>query len=262
MHCSPCDMPRSSLAYCSVCCFSPFLNLCVVVDYLSYEIHLQKVPIMWVVFLPRQTRRPQVRQPDQSHRAAGSTGRSDHWTGSSVSVSIGDDVSAAGSSKTTHTQSHHNTNTHSKYREWEVRQQPINFQLELSLWLISTLFYWSRESCRQRYIKEKWRGWLTGKGRRTQYIKIISYLLSVVFLYPLYHSEHSLSNLWVHWMTTSFKYILKWLWIIFIESISLQWKSLYCATKLGVVIWLQSRLKIANNQLCMKPGWHGCWIIL
>lgn len=34
----------------------------------------------------RNSRRPQVRQSDQSHQAAGSTGCSDHWTGSSVSV--------------------------------------------------------------------------------------------------------------------------------------------------------------------------------
>lgn len=38
--------------------------------------------------------------------------------------------------------------------------------------------------------------------------------------------------------------------------------SLYVTTESVTVLWLQSGLKIANNQLCMKPAWHGCWIIL
>lgn len=69
---------------------------------------------------------------------------------------------------------------------------------------------------------------------------------------------------WLHSSSTLSKMYSKKnnLWIIFIKPISLQQKSLYPAIKSEVVIWLQSRLKIANNQLCMNPGWHGCWIIL
>lgn len=128
---------------------------------------------MRLVFLSRQsvnTRRPQVRQSDQSHQAAGSTGSSDHWTGSSVSVFPLDMTSVQlPAGKTTHT----HTITSQTHDRGATVQNGMHANRQ-SIFNLNSHFGWFLlcSTAAQRAG-----GWLTGQSRRTPYIT--SHLLSV-----------------------------------------------------------------------------------